>query len=472
MKAIRFFLFLLLCHQANAATPPVTTLHVKVNTSPVFSGMISFSSLDSKSNQCKSEIFFIEKDKPVVIFSKTLAATTQVITLNRCPLLTNAGDQVNLELRPLYKGTEIVQGRYVAACSGKDAARQLLPYLIDSLYTNADLSKINTIDQANEFITATAALIAKKTCAAKINQAENLAVLTAFEQEKQLLFKFNFLDAHKDLPRTKELGNWYMQGYDFSAPGLTAFGDDDIARQAVYLWYHGRKLQDSTLTEASMLQELLFACKADRIKETEAINWLQTEGKERAFTPDMKITYPVIKSALKPNTPAVHTADSLYKSYQQMEPGMPAFNFALENDLGKFVRLSDFKGKIVIIDFWAMWCPSCVASLPNLKQLEATYKDKNDIVFLTVAWEDASSANRAKLKQFSIDHHIDGENNLFLNFDRNDPAAKKIVEHYCLTGITRWVAIDQEGNIMNGNIGHPLRPGFEQRIANIYQQRN
>ncbi|MFB6454126.1 TlpA family protein disulfide reductase [Chitinophaga sp. Hz27] len=473
MKAKRFFLSLLLCHQGLfAANPPVTTLHVKVNVSPVFTGMISFSALDGKSDRCMNDIFFVEKDKSVAVFSKTLAATTQVIALNGCRLLTNAGDQVNLELRPVYNGTEVVQGKYIPSCTGKDAARQLLPYLIDSLYTNVDLSNIKTTEQANEYIAATTAVVAKKITTAKVTQADNLAALKAFEQARQLLFKFNFLDAHKEIVRTKELGDWYLQGYDFSASGLTAFGDEDISRQLAYLWRAGRRMQDSTITEAKELTELLLQCKVDRIKEREAIAWIQIEGKERAFTPDMKMIYPITKAALKPKTLSMHIIDSLYKSYQQMEPGMPAYNFVLENDNGKMVRLSDFKGKIVIIDFWAMWCPSCVASLPNLKKIEESYKDKNDIVFLTVAWEDASSDNRAKLKQFSIDHHIAGENNLFLSFDPNDPQAKKVIEHYCLTGITRWVAIDQEGNIINGNIGHPLRPGFEQRIANCYQQRN
>jgi len=43
---------------------------------------------------------------------------------------------------------------------------------------------------------------------------------------------------------------------------------------------------------------------------------------------------------------------------------------------GKPVRLADLKGKVVLVDFWATWCPPCVASFPALRQLAREYKDR------------------------------------------------------------------------------------------------
>jgi len=50
---------------------------------------------------------------------------------------------------------------------------------------------------------------------------------------------------------------------------------------------------------------------------------------------------------------------------------------------GNKVRLSDFKGKIVFLNFWATWCPPCREEMPFMQELYEKYKDK-DIVVLAV----------------------------------------------------------------------------------------
>jgi thiol-disulfide isomerase/thioredoxin len=60
----------------------------------------------------------------------------------------------------------------------------------------------------------------------------------------------------------------------------------------------------------------------------------------------------------------------------------PALNVARWTD-GKTRSLDDFKGKVVALDFWGIWCESCVATLPAMKNLMTKYKDR-DVVFLSV----------------------------------------------------------------------------------------
>jgi thiol-disulfide isomerase/thioredoxin len=60
--------------------------------------------------------------------------------------------------------------------------------------------------------------------------------------------------------------------------------------------------------------------------------------------------------------------------------GDAASDFTLQDMSGKNVRLSDYKGRVVLLDFWATWCPPCRASIPGLEKLHKAYKDKGLVV--------------------------------------------------------------------------------------------
>ncbi|WP_374165943.1 redoxin domain-containing protein [Arcticibacter sp. MXS-1] len=66
----------------------------------------------------------------------------------------------------------------------------------------------------------------------------------------------------------------------------------------------------------------------------------------------------------------------LSKTLRTVEQGRPAPDFALNTPEGKEIRLSDFKGKYVLVDFWASWCPPCREDNPNVVQAYNKYKDK------------------------------------------------------------------------------------------------
>lgn len=67
------------------------------------------------------------------------------------------------------------------------------------------------------------------------------------------------------------------------------------------------------------------------------------------------------------------------KSSQKKNP-RPGFDFDLPDLNGKIVSLEDFKGKVLVINFWATWCPPCEEDMPKLNQLQKRYKNEGLVV--------------------------------------------------------------------------------------------
>lgn len=73
-------------------------------------------------------------------------------------------------------------------------------------------------------------------------------------------------------------------------------------------------------------------------------------------------------------------------STELLLPGTPAPDFALNDLDGKPVRLSDFRGRSVVLVFWASWCPDCRAEVPELKQMAAD-ADPDKVQFVSVSFD-------------------------------------------------------------------------------------
>jgi peroxiredoxin len=61
-----------------------------------------------------------------------------------------------------------------------------------------------------------------------------------------------------------------------------------------------------------------------------------------------------------------------------------AFNFELDDMNGNKIRLSDYNGKVVAVNFWATWCPYCVEEMPELEKAAQKLKEGGDAVLLTI----------------------------------------------------------------------------------------
>jgi len=128
--------------------------------------------------------------------------------------------------------------------------------------------------------------------------------------------------------------------------------------------------------------------------------------------------------------------------YRQGEPTLagktaPAFNFALD---GKPMKISDLHGKVVVLNFWASWCPPCVEETPALNRLQAAIAPQGGMV-LGVSVDDSEANYQKFLRDQSV------------TFPTYRDAAQKINLEYGTTIFPETYIIDREGKIARKVIG-------------------
>jgi peroxiredoxin len=135
------------------------------------------------------------------------------------------------------------------------------------------------------------------------------------------------------------------------------------------------------------------------------------------------------------------------------EIGKKAPNFKTTDIEGKDIELADFKGKYVLLVFWATWCSPCVKEISDIKAIRNKYKT-SDLAIIYVS--DDSDKNRflnfIKKKQMNW-HHIYGD--------------KSIAKDYFVNGIPETVLINPVGEIIHINVGNEVTELKKMLFANI-----
>ena len=124
-----------------------------------------------------------------------------------------------------------------------------------------------------------------------------------------------------------------------------------------------------------------------------------------------------------------------------------SYDFTLQDLEGKPVSLSDYKGKVVFIDFWATWCPPCRASIPAVENLYEQYKDNEDFVVLGINLQEDKDTILQFMKKQKMNYPV-------LLSD------KKVISNYKISSIPRFFIIDKNGEIYNKYVG--FAPGVEE----------
>jgi peroxiredoxin len=120
--------------------------------------------------------------------------------------------------------------------------------------------------------------------------------------------------------------------------------------------------------------------------------------------------------------------------------------FSLREITGETVSLDQYKGKIVLLDFWATWCPPCRESIPELIALQKKYREKG-LVVLGISMDDPHSVSESDLASFKKHFKI--------NYKILRASAKVVKDYFGKENISipTMVFIDPEGKIVGKHVG-------------------
>ncbi|MBN3033677.1 MAG: TlpA family protein disulfide reductase [Candidatus Saganbacteria bacterium] len=129
-----------------------------------------------------------------------------------------------------------------------------------------------------------------------------------------------------------------------------------------------------------------------------------------------------------------------FSSAQAADQRPLAVAFSLPDLAGRQVRLADFRGKVVVLNFWASWCPPCRAEMPSLQRLMGRMKGRR-FALLTVNLDQDSKVARDFLKQVNYTFPV-----LF------DPKSK-VAGRYIVTAYPTTFIIGKRGRVLDRIVG-------------------
>ncbi len=126
-------------------------------------------------------------------------------------------------------------------------------------------------------------------------------------------------------------------------------------------------------------------------------------------------------------------------------------DFSLTGFDGRTVTLSELRGQVVVVNFWASWCPPCREEAAYLERTWRAYQDRG-VIFIGVDWVDTEKEALAYIDEFDIS---------YLN---GPDIGTRIAQAYNIQGVPETFFVDREGQLRGVHIGPLYPPDLDDQI--------
>lgn len=125
----------------------------------------------------------------------------------------------------------------------------------------------------------------------------------------------------------------------------------------------------------------------------------------------------------------------------------------LKDTEGNLVKSSDFTGKVIILDFWATWCPPCKVEIPGFIELQKKYGEKGLVVIGVSLDEQGPAVVKPFIQQLGMNYPV-------------VMGDEKIVQDFGgVSVIPTTFIIDKSGTIVDKHVGYAPKETFEEKIT-------
>lgn len=142
----------------------------------------------------------------------------------------------------------------------------------------------------------------------------------------------------------------------------------------------------------------------------------------------------------QPNGAYMETARNMIKDPRRARENF-APDFSFTSSEGEHITLEDLRGKVVLLDFWGTWCPPCVESVPELRNLYKRYQKDGNFVIIGISSDD----DEEEWREFTVKNKM-----VWPQYRDHD---NRILRTYGIRAFPTYILIDHEGIVRFSSIG-------------------